>query len=151
MLALLDQQRKVQKQIIERLPSQPNANGSLSLDDMFTQLDLDASSASKLALLSKPMGQKWHSSTWFGNFMDIGDNWVYHYPLGWLYVSKAEDGYWVWDARENYWWWTTDTLDGTQIFPWIYSDESNGWVYLLLDNNGVKAYDQNSRRWRRRK
>ena len=151
MLALLDQQRKVQKQIIERLPSQPNTNGSLSLDDMFTQLDLDASSASKLALLSKPMGQKWHSSTWFGNFMDIGDNWVYHYPLGWLYVSKAEDGYWVWDARENYWWWTTDTLDGTQIFPWIYSDESNGWVYLLLDNNGVKAYDQNSRRWRRRK
>ena len=57
MLALLDQQRKVQKQIIERLPSQPNTNGSLSLDDMFTQLDLDASSASKLALLSKPMGQ----------------------------------------------------------------------------------------------
>ena len=151
MLALLDQQRKVQEQIIERLPSQPNSEDRLSLDDMFTQLDLDAGSASKLALLSKPMGQKWHSSTWFGNFMDIGDNWIYHYPLGWLYVSKAENGYWVWDARENDWWWTTDTLDGTAIFPWIYSDESNGWVYLLLDNNGVKAYDQNSRRWRRRK
>lgn len=151
MLALLDQQRKVDEQIIKRLPSKPSSIEFVDLDQMFAEVDFNSSTASKIALLSKPMGQKWHSSSWFGNFMDIGNNWLYHYPLGWLYVAQAETGYWVWDAREDYWWWTTDIFEGTSIFPWIYSDEAKGWVYLFLDSDGVKAYDQNTRRWRRRK
>jgi len=153
MFALLEQQRKVDEQIIKAVKNSVGNETFLTsdLEKVLGDLDLSSGGANPLALLSKPLGENWHSSAWFGNFLDIGNQWIFHYPLGWLYIYKAENGYWIWDAQLEDWWWTVEKVQGRKVFPWIYSDESKGWVYLLVDENGVKAYDQKSSKWRRRK
>jgi len=146
----------VDKEIISVLKE--TVNFEEEFDEIISQVDLSSKGTSPMALLSKPLANNWYSSSWLGNedqlsnyFWDAGNNWIYHYELGWLYTLRGDNGFWVWDTNLAHWWWSTEKIQQNKVFPWIYSDETKGWVYLSIDKNSIKTYDQQSRRWRRRK
>jgi hypothetical protein len=99
-----------------------------------------------LALDSSPLENSWYHSDWLGSFYSGEGSWVYHHPIGWLYVHPdGHDGFWFWDHNWNYWWWSKN-----QAFPWIYRDDATRWDYLMILPDGVNVFDLQSRRWRRR-
>ena len=99
-----------------------------------------------LALQSLQMGNSWFQSDWLGVFYSGEGSWVYHHPIGWLYVHPdGQGGFWFWDHKWNLWWWSEK-----QAFPWIYRDESTQWDYLKIMPEGINIFDLRNRRWRRR-
>jgi hypothetical protein len=100
-----------------------------------------------LALESASLENSWYQSEWFGSFYTTEGSWVYHHPIGWLYVHPdGNDGYWFWDHSWKNWWWSKN-----QAFPWIYRDDFAQWGYLMIMPNEVNVFDLDNRRWRRRK
>jgi len=109
-------------------------NGQLAIKNLLTLDSLD-------------LNNSWYQSDWFGSFYSKEGSWVYHHPIGWLYVhSDGLDGYWFWDHTWKLWWWSKK-----EIFPWIYRDDSSRWDYLLMLPDGINVYEYENRRWRRRK
>jgi len=99
-----------------------------------------------LTLDSSQLESSWYKSDWFGSFYSAEGSWVYHHPIGWLYVHPdGQDGYWFWDHNWNLWWWSKK-----QAFPWIYRDDSAHWDYLMVLPDGINVFDLENRRWRRR-
>ena len=60
-------------------------------------------------------GQSWYTSTWFGNFHAIQNEWLYHDKLGWLYLIPNANGGFGADIFYNSWWWSN-----AEIFPHAY-------------------------------
>ena len=68
----------------------------------------------------------WMESEWFGSFLPYTDNWIFHYQMGWLYISDFKpENMWIW-SEEQGWIWTTKNL-----LPFFYSNNSSNWLYLL--------------------
>jgi hypothetical protein len=60
--------------------------------------------------------------------------WIYHAELGWLHtVSDGAGNIWLW-RQDQGWCWT-----GKDIYPWLYRNETAGWIYFLKTLSG-KAY-----------
>ena len=58
--------------------------------------------APQIILESNKLDDGWLESSWFGKFYNNSSNWIYHYPLGWLYLhSLHPDGFWIWDDLEK--------------------------------------------------
>ena len=99
-----------------------------------------------LTLDSSQLESSRYQSDWLGSFYSVEGSWVYHHPIGWLYVHPdGQDGFWFWDHNWNLWWWSKN-----QAFPWIYRDDSSDWDYLMVLPDGINVFDLESRRWRRR-
>ena len=68
-----------------------------------------------LVLDSMQIDDSWYKSDWLGSFLLHRGFWVYHYPIGWLYVHPdGQDGYWFWDHN--------GTIGGGPkklAFPWF--------------------------------
>ncbi|MFP6899397.1 MAG: hypothetical protein VCA36_00550, partial [Opitutales bacterium] len=80
------------------------------------------------------LGSGWWQSHWWGSFYVSGSgNWIYHYPLGWMYqATETPSSVWFWNSKRG-WLWTT-----SRIFPYLYEygDGSNSnWLYYLADQN----------------
>ena len=96
-----------------------DANGVEDIDSSKTRMFL-ASSSSVIAVFtpligsdivdgSTPLGNSWWYSDWLGPFWHRpGDMWVYHAPLGWMYViqNKSTLGVWFYLEYLNGWQWT---------------------------------------------
>ena len=68
----------------------------------------------------------WMESEWFGTFLPYTDNWIFHFQMGWLYISDfTPENMWIW-SEEKGWIWTTENLS-----PYFYSNTSSNWLYLL--------------------
>ena len=95
---------------------------------------------------SSQLESSWYQSDWLGSFYSTEGSWVYHHPIGWLYVHPdGQDGFWFWDHNWNLWWWSKK-----RAFPWIYRDDSAQWDYLMVLPDGINVFDLKNRRWRRR-
>jgi hypothetical protein len=54
-------------------------------------------------------------------------------------MSKdGSNGYWIW-RQENGWLWTNRST-----WPFLWSHQSNGWLYLWPENNKALFYDYGS-------
>ena len=79
----------------------------------------------------------WRESTWLGIYLPNSRNdWIYHLQLGWLYVQgDARGGLWLWMPEEK-WLWTKES-----VWPFLWSDESAGWLYPIYSNGNRYFYD----------
>lgn len=77
-----------------------------------------------------PLDQGWYFSSWFGSFNPLGNNWIYHDRLGFLYtLGDDPSSIFVWDPALNRWLWTSSSQ-----FPWMYAfGVEGGWVFFFED------------------
>ena len=68
--------------------------------------------------------------------------WVYHKPMGWIYVSSDELlGTWLY--RKNLGWvWTMK-----DVYPALYMDNRKGWTFLDVNRNSTTLYDYSELTW----
>ncbi len=82
----------------------------------------------------------WISDSWMGDLVPYPNQWAYHRRLTWIYMSPDDStGYWIW-RKENGWLWTNSST-----WPFLWSHESTGWLYLLPAKNKALFYDYESR------
>ena len=63
-------------------------------------------------------------------------NEIYHLQLGWLFVQTDwQGGFWLWMPGEK-WLWTKES-----VWPFLWSDESAGWLYPIYSNGNRYFYD----------
>ena len=73
----------------------------------------------------------WRTSSWFGQFLEHGNGWIYHRIHGYLYLSSdGKDGIWAYD-QERRWFWSTQ-----ELYPYIYQSDQGTWLYMLGVSNG---------------
>jgi hypothetical protein len=84
----------------------------------------------------------WWNSEWFGSFYTEYYPWVYHKPLGWIYVSSDELlGTWLY--RKNIGWiWTMK-----DVYPALYMDSRKEWTFLDVNRNNTTLYDYSELTW----
>ena len=82
-----------------------------------------------------PMDGGWRESFWFGAYLLMENDWMYHSELGWIYTQPDSfGGHWVW--KESYGWlWTQE---GT--WPFLYSHESGSWLYFIKSFDGSPIF-----------
>jgi hypothetical protein len=81
----------------------------------------------------------WIIDSWMGSMHPYPNQWAYHGRLGWVFMSKdGSNGYWIW-RQENGWLWTNRST-----WPFLWSHQSNGWLYLWPENNKALFYDYGS-------
>ena len=81
----------------------------------------------------------WTVNPWFGNYLDSGNQWIYHEHLGWLYpVDSEQGGIWLYHESMNWLWTKTD------FYPWIYFHKGKGWSYFSPENG---FYDTDEKAW----
>ena len=95
---------------------------------------------------SNKLDDGWLESSWFGKFYNNSSNWIYHYPLGWLYLhSLHPDGFWIWDDLEKQWLWTKEG-----VFPWFFKTNPDNWLYHKLDQSEIRVFDYQNNLWNKR-
>ena len=73
----------------------------------------------------------WRTSSWFGQFLEHGNGWIYHRIHGYLYLSSdGKDGIWAY-SQERRWFWSTQDL-----YPYIYQADQGSWLYMLGVSKG---------------
>ena len=83
------------------------------------------------------LGNGWRSFSWFGEFFEVSQNWIFHANLGWLY-RYGDDLNLIWlHSPEHGWLFTSKS-----IFPYLYGHNLKAWLYSSDRNfilwNGVK-------------
>ena len=100
----------------------------------------------KFVLKSQKVNAHWYNSDWLGYFMTTPNQWIYHYKLGWLFVSSLErNGYWLWDVSLQDWFWTDSSF-----FPWVFTNRSASWLYFNVEEEKVRFFDHNLQKWKPR-
>ena len=83
------------------------------------------------------LGNGWRSFSWFGEFFEVSQNWIYHENMGWLYrFGNNLNSLWFY-SPEHGWLFTSKS-----IFPYLYGHNLKAWLYSSGSNfllwNGVK-------------
>ncbi len=65
----------------------------------------------------------WRSFSWFGEFFEIGNGWLYHFDHGWLFRSGNLTSTWLYDVQLGWLWTNAD------IYPYLYGFQQNTWLY----------------------
>jgi len=82
------------------------------------------------------LGNGWRSFSWFGEFFEVSQNWIYHENMGWLYqFGNNLNSLWFY-SPEHGWLFTSKS-----IFPYLYGHNLKAWIYSSGSNfllwNGV--------------
>ncbi|MEM7671824.1 MAG: DUF1800 domain-containing protein [Verrucomicrobiota bacterium] len=79
----------------------------------------------------------------FGVFNDTQFPWVYHYSMGWLYLTEGElDDFWIFSVSMNTWLWSSK-----ERFPAAYDAANQKWYYLYFEGEIAWYYDFESDTW----
>ena len=83
------------------------------------------------------LGNGWRSFSWFGEFFEVSQNWIYHAKMGWL-CRFGDDLNLLWFYSPQHGWLFTSK----SIFPYLYGHNLKAWLYSSGSNlllwNGVK-------------
>ncbi len=74
------------------------------------------------------LGNSWWYSDWIGPFWHRdGDSWIYHAPLGWIYLipEDSSGSLWFWVDYLSGWQWTSPTL-----YPYIRGHSLGKWYWF---------------------
>jgi hypothetical protein len=83
------------------------------------------------------LGGGWWGQNWWGFYFNGNRPWIYHFDLGWGYVSPVrENAFWSYDLQLQ---WIKIRLGA---FPWVYQASTGDWLYFLgRDNNdGLRRF-----------
>ena len=81
-----------------------------------------------LILSATMLGNSWWYSDWFGPFWHRdGDLWIYHAPLGWVYIIPQDStgSLWFWVDYLSGWQWTSST-----VFPYLRGHSQAKWYWF---------------------
>ena len=77
----------------------------------------------------------WKSSDWFGAYLPLQNDWIYHQDIGWAYTSPdSENGLWLWTQEHNWQWTSPD------VWPFLYLPAAENWLYFLKRIDGVPVF-----------
>ena len=65
----------------------------------------------------------WRSFSWFGEFFEVDNGWLYHFDHGWLFRSGNLTSTWLYDLKLGWLWTNAD------IYPYLYGFQQNTWLY----------------------
>ena len=86
--------------------------------------------------LSENSVNGWLVDSWIGNLMPFENNWAFHQRLGWIYMhNDKHKGFWIWKAEFGWVWTKAD------VWPFIWSDDSADWIYLIPFESEFLFYD----------
>ena len=86
--------------------------------------------------LSENSVNGWLVDSWIGNLMPFENNWAFHRRLGWIYMhNDKHKGFWIWKAEFGWVWTKAD------VWPFIWSDDSADWIYLIPFESEFLFYD----------
>tara|TARA_B100000212_G_scaffold38589_1_gene24956 strand:- start:240 stop:1376 length:1137 start_codon:yes stop_codon:yes gene_type:complete len=78
----------------------------------------------------------WVRDSWMGSFLPTESGWLFHSRLGWIYAEDDEmGGLWIWSREESWLWSRAD------LFPFLYSNDSGNWLYLLPTGSPLMFLD----------
>ncbi|MBT5715481.1 MAG: hypothetical protein HOI70_01060, partial [Opitutae bacterium] len=84
---------------------------------------------------SVEMEAGWIASEWFGSFLPLENDWIYHQELGWAYtIPDGNDGIWIWTQEYNWQWTRPD------VWPFLYRDQTANWLYFIKRINGQPIF-----------
>ena len=84
------------------------------------------------------LGNGWKSFSWFGEFFEVSQNWIYHAKMGWLYrFGNNLNLLWFYSPQHG-WLFTSKS-----IFPYLYAHNSKSWLYW----SASKIYIWNNSQW----
>jgi hypothetical protein len=84
------------------------------------------------------LGNGWRSFSWFGEFFEVSQNWIYHAKMGWLY-RFGDDLNSLWFYSPQHGWLFTSK----SIFPYLYGHNLKAWLYW----SESKLYVWNNSQW----
>jgi len=84
------------------------------------------------------LGNGWKSFSWFGEFFEVSQNWIYHAKMGWLY-RFGDDLNLLWFYSPQHGWLFTSK----SIYPYLYAHNSKSWLYW----SASKLYIWNNSQW----
>ncbi len=92
--------------------------------------------SSVVAVFERKTGQ-WVES-WLGFLIQANDDWVYLYPMRWMYspTKKTLHDYWLWHPDLHWLWVEANTFNGSYL--WMASSES--WIYHDSSDSGNPKY-----------
>ena len=80
-----------------------------------------------------PLGNSWWYSDWFGPFWHReSDLWIYHAPLGWVYLipENSTSSLWFWVDYLSGWQWTSSS-----VFPYIRGHSQAKWFWFNMEKS----------------
>ena len=91
----------------------------------------------------------WYHSDWLGSFYDAGNNWIYHFQLGWLYTKKeSTENFWFFDSDLGWLWTGPSYFDlSSDSKSFLYSQSLGGWLHFKLDGSTRKFYQYSTDKW----
>ncbi len=84
-------------------------------------------------------------NTLFGYYEHLAGSFIYHYDMGFEYVSPANDAFgdvYFYDFESAHWWYTGPTL-----FPNLYDFTLGAWIYYFTDPSNPGHYTTNPRKF----
>jgi len=87
--------------------------------------------------------QNWYNSSWFGDFFQSSNGWIFHPDLGWLYPVVSNDQESCWMYAEDFGWIWVDSY----YFPLFYSDVRSNWIYYYYYAPGPVFWDYEENGW----
>jgi hypothetical protein len=84
----------------------------------------------------------WHVNSWLGTFFASNSSWIYHSPLGWLYVHPVDDAsYWMWSDKHGWMW------IHSLYFPYLYSNDIATWLRLDTSTGLISVFSKSKESW----
>jgi hypothetical protein len=72
----------------------------------------------------------------FGYYGYLGNGWIYHVDLGYVYVSAGSGPeVYLWDLSTGHWWYTN-----SGSFPYLYDFSLRTWIYYFPDTHNAGHY-----------
>jgi len=87
----------------------------------------------------------WNQS-WMGWVLQNDKNWLYHYPLGWMFSSSAKtsNDYWLWHPDLQWVWLEREAFTNSHV--WM--NTKRGWIFLDTETeNNFRYYDYTEKSW----
>ena len=85
------------------------------------------------------------NNTLFGFYEHLPGSFIYHYDMGFEYVSPANDAFgdvYFYDFESGHWWYTGPTL-----FPNLYDFTLGAWIFYFADPSHPGHYTTNPRKF----
>jgi hypothetical protein len=88
-------------------------------------------------------GNGWRSLDWFGYYLELQDNWIYHQYMGWLYrYGEMTDSSWFYSNEFNSWLWTSEN-----IFPFLFRESNQRWLYFSSTSKSSQFFEFVENKW----
>jgi hypothetical protein len=91
------------------------------------------------------LGNGWRWLSWFGYYMPVVDNWIWHNGLGYLYAYPQSTPQFIyfWNSRMQSWAWTSSTT-----YPYLYRFSDGVWLWYQPGSiNPCWLYNFSTHQW----